>query len=290
MTSALEIGAADLTPAARSTTALQIGPPRLAAAQSRAIMWRASPAAASCFLPDYGVHPHRRQTTRTTKSAARSAALNRMGDDAVAISALACSDILHANHVACSSRLQPRRVASPSDSCACSCRRPVASDSESSDPVHFMVYLPLFALPQRSVETLSPSAPPPPQPPSDHRQLCRRLSDLPPLAPLPSAPRCRSSATWKDRSSSASLTFARSCQPVCGGGAVLAAQSSRGAAKWMRRPEQDISFPSFPFGMGDQTAASRSQHRFVSLSFYHCISERPFMQLLQMFSVRLRAR
>ena len=153
-----------------------------------------------------------------------------------------------------------------------------------------MVYLPLFALPQRSVESLSPSDPPPPQPPSDHRQLCRRLSDLPPLAPLPSAPRCRSSATWKDRSSSASLTFARSCQPVCGGGAVLAAQSSRGAAKWMRRPEQDISFPSFPFGMGDQTAASRPQHRFVSLSFYHCISERPFMQLLQMFSVRLRAR
>ena len=105
MSSALEIGAADLTPAARSTTALQIGPPRLAAAQSRAIMWRASPAAASCFLPDYGVHPHRRQTTRTTKRPAPSAPLNRIGDDAVAIIARACSDILHANHVACSSSL-----------------------------------------------------------------------------------------------------------------------------------------------------------------------------------------
>ena len=102
-----------LTPAARATTALQIGPPRRAAAQSCAIMWRASPAAASCSLPDYGVHPHRRQTTRTIVGPAPSA---------------------------------PTRL-------------------------YFLVYLPLFALTQRSVESLPPSDPPPTQPPSDRRQF-----------------------------------------------------------------------------------------------------------------------
>ena len=150
MSAALEIGAAAPTPAASSTTALQIGPPRRAAAQSCAIMWRALPAAASWSLPDYGEHTHRRQTTRTIVGPAPSA---------------------------------PTRL-------------------------YFLVYLPLFALTQRSVESLLPSDPPPTQPPSDRRQFCRRLGGLPPPAPLPSAPRCRSSATSKDRSSSStSLTF-----------------------------------------------------------------------------------
>ena len=73
VSAALEIGAAAPTPAASSTTALQIGPPRRAAAQSCAIMWRASPAAASSSFPDYGAYPRHRQTTTATVGPAPSA-------------------------------------------------------------------------------------------------------------------------------------------------------------------------------------------------------------------------
>jgi len=184
--------------------------------------------------------PRNRQTTRTTKRPAPSAPLNRIGDDAVAIIARAAATFF-------------------------TLIMPVASDSESSDPVHFMVYLPLFALPQRSVESLSPSGPPPPQPPSDHRQLCRRLSDLPPLAPLPSAPRCRSSATWKDRSSSASLTFARSCQPVCGGGAVLAAKAL--AALQNGCDVRNRTFPSHPSRL-EWVTKQQPRVRSIALSLF----------------------
>ena len=52
MSTVLEIGAAAPTRTARSTTGLQIGRPRNALAQSREIMWRASPVAASCYLPE----------------------------------------------------------------------------------------------------------------------------------------------------------------------------------------------------------------------------------------------
>ena len=77
------------------------GRPRNALAQSRAVMWRASPVAASCSLPDYGACPRHRQTTRATVGPAPSAPFSRIhGDDAVTMIARACSNILHVSTLA----------------------------------------------------------------------------------------------------------------------------------------------------------------------------------------------
>ena len=62
MSSALEIGAAAPTSAARSTTDLQIGHHAALLVQARVIMWRASTLAASFSLPNYDACPGHRLT------------------------------------------------------------------------------------------------------------------------------------------------------------------------------------------------------------------------------------
>ena len=88
MSTALEIGAAAPTRTARSTTGMQICRPRNALAQSREIMWRASPVAAICSLPNCGACLDHRPRWGTGSQAASSSSSSRApptrtrGDDA----------------------------------------------------------------------------------------------------------------------------------------------------------------------------------------------------------------
>ena len=107
----------------------------------------------------------------------------------------------HRNHAACSTshvELLPHLTAVPRVAGGW-----LATTKERTR-VQYLFTLPIFALRQRSGETLPPPEPPPTPPPSDRCQLCRRLGGHPPPALLTSAARCRSSATTKDRTSTSS--------------------------------------------------------------------------------------
>ena len=83
--SALEIGAAAPTSVLARRLLCPLAALQHRFAQSCVLMWHASPAAASCCLPDYCACTHRRQMTRAT-----STPFSRIADDAVAMIARAC--------------------------------------------------------------------------------------------------------------------------------------------------------------------------------------------------------
>ena len=82
VSSALEIGAAAPTSAARSTTDLQIGHHAALLAQARVIIWRASPLAASFSLPNYDACPDHRLTKSDEEGTGPSMPFHRRAPEA----------------------------------------------------------------------------------------------------------------------------------------------------------------------------------------------------------------